>query len=52
MPQEKKFVPGKGMVPAGKGPGEKKGAMPPKKAADGGKTPGKKAIPPKTPKKK
>lgn len=54
MPQDKKFVPGKGMVPAGKAAGGKKEAVPPKKGAVPPKkeAPGKgKAVPPK-PKKK
>ena len=38
MAAEKKFVPGKGMVPAGKGEVGKKGAVPPAK--------GKGAVPP------
>ncbi len=49
MAEGKKFVPGKGMVPAGKTAGKKeavlpkKGAVPPKKGA----APAKKAVPPK-----
>jgi hypothetical protein len=50
--EKKQFVPGKGMVPAGKAAPVKKGAAPAPKA--GGKTApaAKKAVPPKAPKKK
>lgn len=47
MPAEKKFVPGKGMVAAGKEAGMKKEAVPPKKTAPGAKAPAKKPVPPK-----
>ena len=51
MAPEKKFVPGKGMVPAGKAAGAKKEAVPPKKGAAGAKppakAPAKKPVPPK-----
>lgn len=52
MPQDKKFVPGKGMVSAGKAAGTKKEAVPPKKGAPAVKPGAKKAVPPKAPKKK
>jgi hypothetical protein len=56
MAPEKKFVPGKGMVPAGKAADAKKEAVPPKKGAKPpakapakppAKAPAKKAVPPK-----
>ena len=53
MAEAKKFVPGKGMVPAGKAvpeKGGKKEAIPPKKGAvpaKKGAVPAKKAVPPK-----
>jgi hypothetical protein len=52
MTPEKKFVPGKGMVPAGKQTGTKKEATPPRKGAKPvaktpAKAPAKKAMPPK-----
>ena len=53
MAEGKKFVPGKGMVPAGKAApekGAKKEAVPPKKGAvppKKGAAPAKKAVPPK-----
>jgi len=52
MPQDKKFVPGKGMVPAGKAAGMKKEAVPPKKEAPAAKPSAKKVAPPKATKKK